>query len=118
MRTTTSFNWSLGSWEAGITNVYGGQYWADTTNAAISPSRYTDSVMRWDASFGYDFGRRAGFGTKSDAWWRRALHDTKVRVTLIDFRDDQPPLTVNGAFSSSVIDPRLSRYIIDFTKRL
>ena len=73
--------------------------------------------MRWDANFGYDFGKRPEFGGKGSAWWRRAMHDIKVRVTLIDVRDDQPPLTVNGAFSSSVIDPRLSRYIVDFTKR-
>lgn len=118
MRMTTSFAWSRGPWEAGFTNVYGGKYWVDSSNAAIYPSRYTDAVMRWDANFGYDFGRRPEFGGKGSAWWRRAMHDTKVRVTLIDVRDDMPPLTVNGAFSSSVIDPRLSRYIIDLTKRL
>ena len=117
MRLTTSFNWSLGAWEAGVTNVYGGQYWVDSSNAAIYPSRYTDAVMRWDVNFGYDFGKRPEFSGKGSVWWRRALHDTKVRVTLIDFRDDAPPLTVNGAFSSSIIDPRLSRYIVDFTKR-
>jgi outer membrane receptor protein involved in Fe transport len=118
MRVTTSLNWSRGPWEAGLTNVYGGQSWVDSSNATLYPSRYTADVMRWDAGFGYDFGKRPEFGAKGSGWWRRALHDTKVRVTLIDFGNDAPPLTVNGAFSSSVIDPRLSRYIIDFTKRL
>jgi hypothetical protein len=73
--------------------------------------------MRWDANFGYDFGQRPGFGAKGEAWWRRALHDTRLRVTIINVANEEPPLTVNGAFSSSVIDPRLRRYILDFTKR-
>jgi len=38
-------------------------------------------------------------------------------VTVIDLLNEEPPLTVNGAFSSAVIDPRLRRYIIDLTKR-
>lgn len=117
MRVTTSFSWSRGAWEAGFTNVYGGESWTDSNNVALFTSRYTDSVMRWDANFGYDFGRRTGFGAKGEAWWRRALHDTKLRVTIINVFNDEPPLTVNGGFSSSVIDPRLRRYVIDFTKR-
>jgi len=117
MRMTTSLRWMRGPWEAGLTSVYGGQYWTDTNNAAIYPSRYTDDVMRWDANFGYDFGKNPEFGAKGSVWWKRALRDTKLRVTLINFRDDTPPLTVNGAFSSAVIDPRLSRYILDLTRR-
>jgi outer membrane receptor protein involved in Fe transport len=117
MRVTTAGAWSLGAWEAGFTNVYGGKYWVNTNNAAIYPSRYTDSVMRWDVHGGYDFGARAGFGAKGEAWWRRALHDTKLRVNIINVFDTEPPLTVNGAFSSSVIDPRLRRYVLDLTKR-
>jgi hypothetical protein len=106
-----------GAWEAGLTNVYGGEYWTDTNNANIYPSRYTDDVMRWDANFGYDFGKQPGFGGKSESWWRRSLRDTKLRITLINVFDDEPPLTVNGAFSSAIIDPRLRRYVLDFTKR-
>jgi outer membrane receptor protein involved in Fe transport len=117
MRMTTSLAWALGAWQAGVTNVYGGRYWTDTNNANIYPSRYTDDVMRWDANFGYDFGQRPGFGAKGEAWWRRALHDTRLRVTVINVANEEPPLTVNGAFNSSVIDPRLRRYILDFTKR-
>lgn len=117
MRVTNLLAWSRGPWEAGLTSVYGGRYWTDTNNAAIYPSRFTGSVLRWDVNGGYDFGRRAGFGAKGEAWWRRALSDTKVRVTVINAFNDEPPLTVNGSFSSSVIDPRLRRYIIDLTKR-
>ena len=36
MRMTTSFAWSRGPWEAGFTNVYGGRYWVDSSNAAIA----------------------------------------------------------------------------------
>ncbi len=117
MRFTTSLAWNRGPWEAGATHIYGGRNWTDSNNVAIYPSRYTDEVMRWDVNAGYDFGRRAGFGARGEAWWRRALHDTKLRVTIINLLDEEPPLNVNGSFSSSVIDPRLRRYIIDLTKR-
>lgn len=117
MRLTTSLFWNRGAWDAGLTHVYGGKSWTDSSNATIAPSRYTDDVMRWDANVGYDFGRRADFAAKDASWWRRALHDTKLRVTIVNVLDEEPPLNVNGSFSSSVIDPRLRRYIIDFTKR-
>lgn len=116
-RVTGSLFWMRAAWEAGITGVYGGEYWTDSSNATLYPSRYTDDVTRWDFSAGYDFGRRSGFGVQGDAWWRRALHDTKLRVTIINVLDTEPPLNVNGSFSSSVIDPRLRRYVIDLTKR-
>lgn len=117
LRITTSLFWNRGPWEAGVTNVYGGEAWADSNNATLFPSRDTDDVMRWDVNVGHDFGRRAGFGARGDSWWRRALHDTKVRVTVINVADTEPPLNVNGAFSSGVIDPRLRRYVVDVTKR-
>ncbi|MBK8857347.1 MAG: TonB-dependent receptor [Opitutaceae bacterium] len=116
-RVTTALNWSHGPWEAGLTNVFGGESWTDSSNATIAPSRYTDSVMRWDLNAGHDFGRRPGFGARGESWWRRALHDTKLRVTIINVLDDEPPLNVNGSFSSLVIDPRLRRYVLDLTKR-
>ncbi|MCB1104643.1 MAG: TonB-dependent receptor [Cephaloticoccus sp.] len=116
-RATLSVFWARNAWDAGVTGVYGGKFWVNSSNQTIAPSRYTDDVMRWDINMGYDFGRRPGFGIQGDAWWRRALHDTKFRVTIINVFDQEPPLNVNGSFSSSVIDMRLRRYIIDVTKR-
>jgi iron complex outermembrane recepter protein len=116
-RITVSGYWSRGTWDAGFTGIYGGKSWTDSSNTALFPSRYTDDVIRWDLNAGYDFGRRPGFGAKGDAWWRRALHDTKLRLTVINAFDTEPPLNVNGSFSSSVIDPRLRRYVVDITKR-
>jgi outer membrane receptor for ferrienterochelin and colicin len=117
MRVTSSLFWSHQGWDAGVTGVYGGKYWVDTSNATLAPSRYTDSVIRWDFGAGYDFGRRDRFGAKGDAWWRRALRDTKWHVTIIDAFNTEPPLDVRGFFSSSVIDMRLRRYVLDCTKR-
>jgi outer membrane receptor protein involved in Fe transport len=117
MRITSSLFWSRRAWEAGVTNVYGGRSWTDSSNAALFPSRYTADVLRTDLSVGYDFGRQPGFGGAGSSWWRRALHDTKVRATFIDAFNTQPPLNVNGSFSSAVIDPRLARYVLDVTKR-
>ena len=73
--------------------------------------------MRWDAGVGYDFGRKNGFGAQGNSWWRRALRDTKWRVTIINVLNTVPPMDATGLFSSSIIDPRLRRYVIDFTKR-
>ncbi len=116
-RVTASIFWSRAAWDAGLTGVYGGESWVESSNPTLSPSRYTADVTRWDVNAGYDFGRRSAFGAAGDVWWRRILHDTKLRVTIINVFDTEPPLNVNGSFSSSVIDPRLRRYIIDFTKR-
>ncbi len=116
-RVTFSAFWARGPWEAGVTGIHGGRSWTDSSNTALYPSRYTDAVTRWDVNGAYDLGRRPGFGAQGDAWWRRALHDTKLRVTIINVFDTEPPLNVNGAFNSSIIDPRLRRYIIDVTKR-
>jgi len=116
-RVTLSTYWSRGAWDAGVTGVYSGKAWTDSSNTALFPSRYTKEVTRWDVTGGYDFGRRAGFGAKGDAWWKRVLQDTKVRATVINVFDTEPPLNVNGSFSASIIDMRLRRYVIDVTKR-
>jgi outer membrane cobalamin receptor len=115
-RVTASLFWSRAALEAGVTGVYGGKAWVESSNATLAPSRYTDDVMRWDFNAAYDFGRRTGFGAEGDAWWRRALHDTKLRVTIINVFDTEPPLNVNGSFSPLIIDPRLRRYVLDVTK--
>ncbi|MFO1448849.1 MAG: TonB-dependent receptor [Opitutaceae bacterium] len=118
MRVTTSLFWSREAWDVGLTHLYGGEYWADTTNATIAPSRFTDDTMRWDVAVGYDFANRSGTGGGEGAsWWRRALHNTKWRATIINVFDKEPPLDVRGFFSASVIDPRLRRYVLDLTVR-
>jgi outer membrane receptor protein involved in Fe transport len=117
MRITSSLFWTRGGWDAGVTSIYGGRYWVDSTNQTLSPSRWTDDVMRWDVNAGYDFGRNKAFGAKGSPWWQRALHDTKLRVTVINVFNTEPPLDALGFFSGSVIDIRLRRYVIDFTKR-
>ena len=117
MRVTSSIFWSRQAWEAGVTAIYGGESWEDTSNATLAASRYTDAVLRWDVNAGYDFGRRENAGSRGTAWWRRALHDTKWRVKVINVFDTEPSIDVRGFFSSSVIDPRLRRYVLDFSKR-
>lgn len=117
MRITSSLFWTRDGWDAGVTSIYGGRYWVNSTNETLSPSRWTDDVMRWDVNAGYDFGRNKAFGAKGSSWWQRALHDTKLRVTVINVFDTEPPLDALGFFSGSVIDIRLRRYVIDFTKR-
>jgi len=116
-RITGTLFWSRQAWEAGVTGVHGGEVWVDSSNTTLFPSRYTEAVTRWDFNAAYDFGHRKEFGAQGDAWWRRALHDTKLRVTVINAFDTEPPLNVNGSFSASVVDMRLRRYIIDVTKR-
>jgi outer membrane receptor protein involved in Fe transport len=117
MRVTSSLFWSHRGWDAGVTGLYGGEYWVNTSNATLAASRFTDSVVRWDLNAGYDFGRHPGFGAKGDFWWKRAFHDTKLRATIINLFNTEPPLDVRGSFSGAVIDPRLRRYVLDFTKR-
>ena len=117
MRIVSSLFWSRGSWDAGVTANYQGRYWRDTNNAALSVSRWTDDVIRWDANASYDFGKNRSFGDRGSAWWRRALHDTKWSVSIINALDTEPPMDALGGFLGNVIDPRLRRYVIDLTKR-
>jgi outer membrane receptor protein involved in Fe transport len=116
-RVTFSAFWSRAGWDAGITAVHSGKSWTDSSNVALYPSRDTASVTRWDVNGSYDFGRRAGSDGRGVSWWSRALHGTKLRLTVINLFDTEPPLNVNGSFGSSVIDMRLRRYILDLTKR-
>jgi outer membrane receptor protein involved in Fe transport len=116
-RITLGLTLGRDAWEAGITGIYGGRSWTNSSNPALAPSRYTDDVVRWDVTAGYEFGRGTDLDSASAPWWRRALHATKLRVTIINLFDTEPPLNVNGSFSSAVIDPRLRRYVLDLTKR-
>lgn len=114
LRATLMTSWSRGPWDAGITGVYGGKVWS---TSSVAPDAYTDDVIRWDLNAAYDFGQRRDFGARGDAWWKRALHDSKLRVSIINVFDTEPPLNVNGFYNSAVIDPRLRRYVIDVTIR-
>lgn len=117
MRITNSLYWSRGPWDAGVTSIYGGRAWAETTNPALAASRWTDCVLRFDLNASYDFGERRGFGGRDAAWWQRMLRDTKWGITIINVADTEPPLDVLGFFDASIIDLRLRRYVIDVTKR-
>lgn len=117
MRATTSARWSRGPWEAGVTHLYGGKVWVNSTNATLAASRYTDPVERWDANVSCDLGRYQWSAGANDSWWRRLLRDSRVSVSVINVLNTEPPLNVNGFASNSVIDPRLRRYVLDLTTR-
>jgi iron complex outermembrane recepter protein len=116
-RITLNTTWGRGPWEAAVTAVHSGEFWNDSTRPTVAPSRNIESVTRWDISGAYDFGQREGFGEKGSAWWQRALHDTELRLSIINLFNTEPPLNVAGFTSSSIIDMRLRRYVIDITKR-
>lgn len=116
-RITLNTTWAQDAWEVGITGVYGGRYFDESTNPDIVPDGYVGSVTRWDLSGAYDFGLLRNFGEKGDLWWKRLLHDSKLRVSILNVFDTEPPLTPNGTFRSTFIDPRLRRYVVEITKR-
>jgi outer membrane receptor protein involved in Fe transport len=94
-----------------------------TVNKRYVPMRFTTSLAwnrgPWEAGAAHIYGGRSWTDSNNVAIYpsRYTDDDTKLRVTIINLLDEEPPLNVNGAFSSSVIDPRLRRYIIDLTKR-
>jgi hypothetical protein len=45
------------------------------------------------------------------------LRSSRVGVSVIDALNDEPPLDVNGFANTTIIDPRLRRYIIDVSTR-
>lgn len=117
MRVTSSLRWRRGPWEAGLIHLYGGRVWVTSGNEALAPSRYTDPADRWDVSASYDFAHGRGSAGAEAPWWRRMLRSSRLGVSVIDALNDEPPLDVNGFANTTIIDPRLRRYIIDLSTR-
>jgi iron complex outermembrane receptor protein len=116
LRVVSNVFWSRGAWEAGVTNIHSTGTWADSQNTALVPSGYSPDSNRWDVNASYDFAKGGAF-REGQSWWRRLMDKSKVNITIINALNTEPPLDVNGFLVTNTIDPRLRRYVIDFSTR-
>lgn len=110
MRGTGSLFWTRGSWTAGVAVNYQESfitYAGDTT--------WTPSYIEWNPQVSYDVP--SSVGGPDDVWWKRALSNTELSLTVINVFNAQPDSRDEVNTLGYAMDPRLSRYIVTLTKR-
>ena len=78
---------------------------------------YYPSLILWNPQVSYNFAKSPAFGEKAGTWWGRALSGGKISVTIPNVFNHEPTMT-EVAFGRVVVDPRLRRYVINFSKKL
>ncbi len=113
-RLSGSLFWTRDAWSAGTTMDYQARYYIF---GLTSPTFAYPSVIKWNPQVSYNFGKNPAFGENAGTWWARALAGGRVSVTIPNVFNREPSLSdaINGRV---VMDPRLRRYILAFTKKL
>lgn len=111
-RTSGSLFWSRNAWGAGLTMSYQARYYINGLTSSAYPS-----IILWNPQISYNFGKNSVFGETAGTWWARALAGSKLSVTIPNVFNREPTLN-EVAFGRVVVDPRLRRYVLSFTKKL
>jgi iron complex outermembrane recepter protein len=101
-----------GKYDVGLMYAYRAKF----RPSNLPTSRYTPSALRWDCQFSYSFAELSTDGPRA-TWWRRALDDVKVSVTIFNVLNDMPPLGPSTLPDNSVVDSRMRRYAVNLVKR-
>ncbi len=105
-----SLFWERGALDTGILFSYRARSFGSRSTGPLIPS-----ATRWDWQISYDFPDVAAGG----GWWGAVLSDTRIGLTIFNVLDTHPPLRA-GSFrlpDNTVLDSRLRRYAINFTRR-
>jgi iron complex outermembrane recepter protein len=111
-RASGSVFWSTGPWDAGVSVNYQTRYFINGLTGAAYPSYWETNPQ-----VSYNFERSGRFEKNADSLWRRTLSGSKLTLTVINAFDNDPDM-VDVANGRVVMDPRLRRYIISFSKKL
>ena len=108
-RTSGSFFWTQGPWDAGLSVNYQSS-WRDTATSTPYPT-----YIEFNPQVSYDFGDDTRYSAGAQQWWSRWLADSKLSLTVINAlnKEPEPQDVANGRI---VVDPRLRRYIVSFSK--
>lgn len=111
-RMSGSLFWSRDAWTAGTTMSYQARYYINGLTSSAYPS-----LILWNPQVAYNFAKNPAFGESAGTWWGRALAGGRVSLTMPNVFNHGPSYsdTINGRI---VVDPRLRRYILAFTKKL
>jgi len=110
LRASGSLFWNRNVFDAGALFSYRDNFKRSLTE------RLTPSSIRWDARVGYDFSRTRWASPTADRWWRRALAESKVSLTVYNVLDVEPPMNSAGLPDSSIVDALGARYVVSITK--
>ncbi|MCF3651581.1 TonB-dependent receptor plug domain-containing protein [Synoicihabitans lomoniglobus] len=107
-RFSGSFFWAKNGWEAGFSVNHQGTYYI----SGLTNTQYAyPSFVEWNPRVAYSFADNGG-----DSFVDRALAGSKIGLTVINVFNAGPSdyAASNGRV---VMDPRLSRYVLNFTKK-
>jgi len=113
-RASGSLFWSLHAWSAGTTMSYQARYYI---SGLALPSFAYPSLLLWNPQVAYDFSKNAAFAEHATTWWGRALSGSRISLTIPNVFNKEPSMA--DALNGRIIeDPRLRRYVINFSKKL
>lgn len=110
-RSSASLFWGQGAWDAGVAVNYQARYFINGLTAASFPSH-----IEWNPQASYNFARDSRFSAGAPEWWARTLSGSKLSVTIINLFNRDPERG-EAASGRIVMDPRLRRYIVSFSKK-
>jgi outer membrane receptor protein involved in Fe transport len=109
-----SLFWTRGGFRTGVLYAFRDESWWTSPPDATEP--VVPSAIRWDWQGSYDFAQR-GWNGSSAGWWRRALADTRINLTIFNVFNVEPPLRSDYFLpDNSVVDSRLRRYSIGISR--
>lgn len=111
-RSSYSLFWARGAWDAGVAVNNQGRYFINGLTSTSYPSH-----IEWNPQASYNFGRDARFAAGASEWWVRVLSNSKLSVTIINAFNRDPKM-IDAANGRIIMDPRLRRYIVSFSKKL
>lgn len=109
-RISGSLFWARGPWDAGAAVNYQEAFPSFASATLLFPS-----YIEWNPQLSFDFERDARFGDDAASWWARLLAGSKLSLTALNVFNNEPS-EFAAANSRIVMDPRLRRYILSFSK--
>jgi iron complex outermembrane receptor protein len=111
-RMSGSIFWGKGAWDAGVSVNYQDRYYINGLTSTSYPS-----YLEFNPQVSYDFRKSARFAGEGNSRWTRWLAGSKASLTLINALNTDPD-RIDAANGRIVMDPRLRRYILTFSKEL
>lgn len=111
-RMSGSIFWGKGAWDAGVSVNYQDRYYINGLTSTSFPS-----YLEFNPQVSYDFRKSARFAGEGNSRWTRWLAGSKTSLTLINALNSDPD-RIDAANGRIVMDPRLRRYILTFSKEL
>ncbi|MBL9205735.1 MAG: TonB-dependent receptor plug domain-containing protein [Opitutaceae bacterium] len=111
-RMSGSFFWGKDAWDLGLSVNYQDRYYINGLTSTSYPS-----YLEFNPQVSYDFRKGARFSGEGNRSWTRWLAGSKASITIINALNRDPEM-IDAANGRIIMDPRLRRYILTFSKAL